>query len=82
MKVKKTVYKPDLLPAESYTIRCGDRKREFKRGEEKKAGAWLLGIWEEEKDEFFSGPLTPAYVYYNIGWDADDILYCKYEAEG
>lgn len=69
----KTIYKDNLLPADSYVVECGEHKKTFQRGEETLVGMWIMGIW---KEEIFP---TPAYIYKNIGWDMDHILYCKYE---
>lgn len=73
MKIAKTVYHNNLLTADSYTVKCGDQTKTFPRGSEKEVGAWLKIIWQ---NEFFH---LPAFVYYNIGWDNDNVLYCKYE---
>ena len=74
MKITKTVYNSRLIPPDSYTVECAGQKKTFPVSEAKKVGEWVEGIWE---NEFFP---SPAYIYYNIGWDADHILYAKYEA--
>lgn len=75
MKITKTVYNSHLLTPDSVTVQCGDQKKDFSYAERGKVGEWMKSIWE---NEFFP---TPAYVYYNIDWDSDHILYCKYECE-
>ena len=74
MKIKKTVYNHNLRKPDSYTVECGQHKRFFNAGEEKKVGEWVKGLWRQGED-------SPAYVYYNIDWDCDHVLYCKYEFE-
>lgn len=69
----KTVYCNGLRKPDSYTVRCGNESTNIKAGEEEKVGRWIDKIWEGQLCK------KPAYVYYNIGWDNDDVLYCKYE---
>ena len=71
--ILKTIFNANLLPADSYTVECGSNRRDFPRGSEKQIGEWVRSIWDEE---IFP---SPAYVYKNIGWDSDHVLYCKYE---
>lgn len=80
MTIHKTVYNSRLLPPYSYTVECGGKKAEFRRGEELKVGEWVKSIWAEEEDGIFN-VYSPAYIFYNIDWDADHILYAKYEKE-
>ena len=75
MKVIKTVYNSNLLPPDSYTVECGKEKALFKKGEEKSVGEWIRSIWAKDAAK------EPAYIYYNIDWDCDHVLYCKYEYE-
>ena len=78
MTIQKTVYNSRLRPADSYTVECGGRKANFKWNEQQKVGEWIMAVWREQEDGFFNTH-TPAYVYYNIDWDCDHVLYCKYE---
>lgn len=72
----KTVLNNNLRTPDSVTVVVGDSKKLFKYPEEnEKVGTWILQKMEEN---FF---LLPAEVYYNIGWDSDGILYCRYEIE-
>ena len=75
MAIKKTVYNSNLRTPDSYTVECAGKVKTFNKGEEKSIGEWIQNIW---KDEFFP---SEAKVYYNIGWDCDHVLYCKYEQE-
>lgn len=75
MKLIKTVYNSRLLSPDSYTVECGNKKARFQKGEEKAVGDWVRGIWAKSVFK------EPAYIYYNIGWDCDHVLYCKYECE-
>lgn len=47
MKLMKTIYNRNLLPADSYTVECGEHKKMFDKGEEKEVGKWVQKIWEE-----------------------------------
>ena len=71
--IVKTVYAYNLRPADSYTVECGRHKKTFPASDPKAVGKWIMDIWESEIFPY------PAYVYYNIDWDCDHILYCKYE---
>ncbi len=75
MKIKKTIINNNLLPPDGYTVTCAGFRSTFNRGEEKKVGEFIKFIWNS------GHKYEPAYVYYNIGWDADGVLYCKYEQE-
>ncbi len=74
----KTVYNHNLRQPDSYTVECGGKKATFKYGDEAKVGAWIEDVWADEEDGFFN-VYSPAYVYYNIDWDCDHVLYAKYE---
>ena len=69
----KTIYNANLRPADSYTVECGAHRKTFPHGQEKQIGKWISSIWAEE---IFP---SPAFVYKNIDWDSDHVLYCKYE---
>ena len=71
--IRKTVFNRNLRRADSYTVECGKHHKTFFKGCEKAVGEWVKQIWN---DELFP---QPAYVYLNIGWDNDHVLYCKYE---
>lgn len=77
----KTVYNHNLRKPDSYTVEYGGHKATFKRGEEAMIGDWIQDIWTAEEDGIFNVH-SPAYVYYNIDWDCDHVLYAKYEKEG
>ena len=74
--IEKTIYKPNLLPAYSYTVICGKFKKEFLATNKREIGAYVVNIW---KNQLFP---EPAFIYANITWDFDNILYCKYELKG
>ena len=71
--IRKTVYNDRLLPPDSYTVRCAGEKAYFKAEDKSKVADWILNVWDTVDCH------APAYVYFNIDWDSDDILYCKYE---
>lgn len=72
--VKKTVYQQNLRSPDSYTVECDGQVRNFPASNKLDIGKWISQIWD---NSFFP---APAYVYCNIDWDSDHILYCKYEA--
>ena len=72
----KTIYNSNLREPDSYTVECGGKERMFDKSDAKKIGEWIKSLWE---GEFFP---SPAYIYYNIDWDSDHVLYCKYEKDG
>lgn len=76
MAIVKTTYNTNLRTPDSYTVECGNKRKMFDVTEKSKVGEWVKSVWE---NEFLP---SPAYVYYNIGWDNDHILYCKYEIIG
>lgn len=78
MTIQKTVYNSRLRPADSYTVECGGLKARFRWNEQHKVGEWIMKVWKDQEDGFFNTH-SPAYVYYNIDWDCDHVLYCKYE---
>lgn len=71
--IKKTIYNNNLRTPDSYTVECGNKTKTFMKGSERCIGEWIMSLWN---NDFFP---MPANVYYNIGWENDHILYCKYE---
>ena len=49
--------------------------------EEELIEQWIMAIWHQEEDPFFPefSVFSPAYLYYDIDWDCDHVLYAKYE---
>ena len=76
--IRKTVYNRRLITPHSITVECGNKKAEFKYDARCWIGDWIKAVWKEQEDGLFNTH-TPAYVYYNIDWDADHILHSKYE---
>lgn len=74
IKIHKTIINDRLLPPDSYTVECGSKKADFGINENLKIGEWITSVWK-------SGEIRPAYVYYNIDWDSDHVLYAKYELD-
>ena len=74
MKIHKTVINNRLLPPDSYTVEIGNFKKMFSAREKVEVADWIMSVWE-------SGNIEPAYVYYNIDWDSDHVLYAKYELD-
>ena len=79
--ITRTIFNRKLLEPFSITVECGGKKAEFKYEDRSKIGNWMMAAWKEQEYGFFNTH-SPAYVYYNIDWDADHILYAKYECEG
>ena len=71
----KTIINPRLATPDSYTVECGGKKARFPKGKETDIGKWIESVWAEQPV-----PKT-AYVYFNIDWDADHVLYCKYDLQ-
>lgn len=71
--IQKTIYNENLRHPDSITVECGNERKTFDERDKAGIGEWIQSIWNKE---FFP---APAYVYYNIGWDADHVLYCRYE---
>ena len=69
----RTIINDNLRTPDSYTVECGGFKKNFSASEKKEIGSWIKSIWNKEMF-----PST-AYVYFNIGWDCDHILHCKYD---
>lgn len=72
MKIIRTIINDRLLPPDGITVECGNRKEHFKPDDKLKVGEWIKAVW-------MSGEIQPAYVYYDIDWDSDHVLYAKYE---
>ena len=73
MKIIKTVYHDNLLPAYSYTVEIGNNKKEFLGKDKRNIGKYVISVWKTEQE------YHPAYIYSNIDWDNDHVLYCKYD---
>lgn len=83
MEIERTIYNPRLLPPDGYTAECKDfegcfHKKHFKKGEEEAMRDWMLDIWKNQENPFFP-VFSPIYIYFDIDWDADHILYAKYK---
>ena len=81
MKIKRFIYNPNLREPDGITVECGREKKHFKPDEKREVGKWLTDLWTKQQDENFGLILTPeARVYYDIDWDSDHVLYCKFTA--
>ena len=76
MNIIRTIYNDNLLPPDGITVECGSKKAHFDVKndvrEKLKVGEWITSVWK-------SGEIQPAFVYYDIDWDSDHVLYAKYE---
>lgn len=79
--IHRTVYNKGLIEPFSITVECAGKKAEFRWEERQKVGNWMMDVWKEQEDGFFNTH-SPAYIFYNVDWDSDHILYAKYELEG
>ena len=75
MKINKTIYHSNLLPPDSYTVEIGNKTKFFPVSEKKNIANWIKSVWKTEPE------YHPAYIYFNIGWGNDHVLYCKYDWE-
>lgn len=83
MKIQRVIYNPNLRNPDRITVVCGREKRHFKPEEKLEVGKWLKDLWNKQQEENFGLILTPeARVYYDIDWDSDNVLYCKFIAVG
>ncbi len=81
MKIERVIYVPNIRQPDRITVVCGKEKRYFKPEEKREVGNWLTSLWTKQQEENFGFILTPeARVYYDIDWDCDDVLYCKFIA--
>lgn len=80
MQIERTIYNPNLLPPDGYTVECAGKRQNFKKGEEAALRDWMLEIWRGEEDQTFPefSVFSTAYIFFNIDWDSDHILYAKY----
>lgn len=76
--IKRTIINNRLRDPFSVTVECDGKKAEFRWEERHKVGEWMMQVWREQEDGFFNTH-SPAYVYYNIDWDCDHVLFAKYE---
>lgn len=79
--IRKTILNPNLRSPDGYQVSCAGMKARFKPGEEELIEQWMMAIWHQEEDPFFPefSVFSPAYLYYDIDWDCDHVLYAKYE---
>lgn len=81
MKVERVLINPWLREPDRITVECGPYKRYFKPDEKPEVGKWLKSLWEQEQEENFGLILhREARVYYDIDWDSDHVLFCKFIA--
>ena len=86
-KVKKTVYNHNLLSPDYITAKIGKysikETTRYNNASYKdacnKISQWAIEIWEVQKLENLGAFYEPLYLYYDINWDADNILYCKFD---
>lgn len=76
--INRTVYNPKLCEPYSVTVECGNMSSDFRWKDRAKVGDWMMAIWKSQEDGLFN-TYSPVYVFYNIDWDSDHILYAKYE---
>lgn len=74
MTITRTIFNANLKRPDSIRVECGEYAKVFAYCDRSQIGAWIKGIWAQ--DEFFH---SAAYVYYDIDWDCNHVLYCIYE---
>ena len=80
MKVQQTVYNCNLRKPDRITVECGHERRFFAPDEKCKVGKWLSSLWSKQEEDFGWIVTPEAMVYYDIDWDNDHTLYCKFTA--
>ena len=81
MKVKRVIYNHSIREPDRITVVCGKEKKHFKPDEKIEVGRWLEALWNKQQEENLGMLITPeARVYYDIDWDCDNVLYCKFVA--
>lgn len=84
-----TVYNRNLRHPDSIAVECGKNKKTFAVGSYQNImdviwiiEQWILIIWKEQRANTFGFlPLPKARVFFNIDWDADNVLFCEYTAK-
>lgn len=71
--IVKTVYVPNIRKPDRIKAVCGEERLYVSPTNSKMIGAWAKEIWSKQ---MFA---EPVYIYYDIDWDNDNVLYCKYE---
>lgn len=81
MKVERVIYNHNLRDPDRIVVECGKEKKYFKPTEKREVGRWLTDLWNKQQEENCGLIITPeARVYYDIDWDNDNVLYCKFTA--
>ena len=71
----KTVYVPNIMKPDRIKAVCGKEQIRVSPKDKKKIGAWAEEMWSKQ---LFPEPVL---IYYDIDWDNDNVLYCKYELQ-
>lgn len=80
MRVLRHIYNYNLRTPDSVTVEVGSHKRLFAYEDRKEVAPWVEQIWQQELDAGKSyEECTPAYIYYNIDWDCDHVLFARYK---
>lgn len=79
--ITKTIYNNNLRTPDRVRVRIGKIEKYFAYPSEKdEVMKFIENHWNaQENEQFFFGDYDDAYIYYDIDWDSDNILYCKYE---
>lgn len=81
MTLVKTIYENNLRTPFNVRVECGKSVKIFEHYDEDEILKWLTPIWKQQLEETIL-IAYPAFVYFNLTWDFDHILYCKYECNG
>lgn len=77
MKLVKTIYNTNLRKPDYYTVEVGNIRKMFPASQKKEIGKFISTVWKEQ--EQYKEQPDEAYIYYNIDWDSDHVLYCSYK---
>lgn len=77
MKLVKTIYNTNLRKPDYYTVEVGNIRKMFPASQKKEIGKFISTVWKEQ--EQYNEQADEAYIYYNIDWDSDHVLYCSYK---
>ena len=79
MKVIRKIFNHNLRMPDSVTVEVGKHKAIFSYEDRKQVAPYVEEIWKKELDAGKSlEDCTPAYIYYNIDWDCDHVLFARY----
>ena len=77
MILVKTIYNTNLRKPDYYTVEVGNIRKMFPASQKNEIGKFIITVWKEQ--EQYKEESDEAYIYYDIDWDSDHVLYCSYK---